>query len=207
MEPIVQGEEGELNDDGSVVSVEGFTSFFFESGGSVQWTFNLPGGRDLRAQHPDRPRTATTRAARNSSSTAPTSRTTRTLRRALFLHGELRRVPLPAGHGGRVHDVRTPRRSTPRQRRHTSDIDDSQALTLAAGAHTLRIEPVWGFQSFATIEIVDEDWERRGDADPAGGDRHRRQRAVRGRGRLLRAGLPVRGPRRRRQRDVDRRPS
>ena len=152
-EPTVQGEDGTLNDDGAVVSVEGFTSFFFESSGSVEWTFTVPedGTYGLNIS---------------------TNLTGNNARGARFLldGANLQNDPnigelffCTAAQDGCLYPLPTADEFTTLELRAdqlldnaaTSDIDDSQALTLAAGAHTLRIEPVWGFQSFATIEVVD----------------------------------------------------
>ena len=152
-QPTVQGEDGTFNDNGSVVSVEGFTSFFFESSGSVEWTFSVPEdgtyGLDIE-----------------------TNLETNNARGAKFLldGANLQNDPnigelffCTAAQDGCLYPLSTNSEFTTYELRAeqlldnaaTSDIDDSQALTLAAGAHTLRIEPVWGFQSFATVDVVD----------------------------------------------------
>lgn len=151
-EAIVQAESGSLNDEASVVSVEGFTSFFVESGGSIQWTFNLEEagtyGLDIQTDL-----------------NGETARGERFILDGVGLVNDPRYGELffcTTAHEECLYPLDNTQFTTYELRPDqlldngaTPDVDESQALALDAGAHTLRIEPVWGYQGFATVDVVD----------------------------------------------------
>ncbi|OZC01324.1 T9SS type A sorting domain-containing protein [Rubricoccus marinus] len=145
---IVQAEAGTIGDNAAVNSVEGFTSIFVTSGGFIEHTFTVPTdgtyglniNTDLRGSDP---------------------RGERFLLDGLNLENDDNAGELffctSAWTGGTCdHPIATADGFTVYELRNDHLINDAvDGLVLTAGTHTLRIEPVWGYQAFAEIEVVD----------------------------------------------------
>ena len=147
LEPVglTQAEEGALEGDATVESVEGFTHYFMQGGGFIEWTFEIEeaGTYGLNV---------------NTNMRAETQRGQRIILNGTNLRnnagfGEYYfctaaidgcAVPLP---NDEFVDVEV---------RAANLVEGADALTLDAGTHTVRIEPSWGWQGFSGVDIVDE---------------------------------------------------
>ena len=145
---IVQAESGTVGDNASVSSVEGFTSFFVTSGGFIDYTFTVPAdgtyglniNTDLRGSDPRGERFLVDGQNLQNDDNA----------------GELFFCTAAWTGGTCDHPIDTADGFTVYELRNDHLINDTaDRLVLTAGTHTLRIEPVWGYQAFADIEVVD----------------------------------------------------
>ena len=144
---VAQG-EGATITGGSVVAVEGFTSFFIESGGFIEWAFDVPADgtygldilTDLRGSDPRGENVLIDgEGLRNYDGGGEYFFCT-----AAWTGGTCPQ-PLDTADGWDTQEVRS-----------EYLIDDTVGrLDLTAGAHTLRITPSWGYQAFSTINVVD----------------------------------------------------
>jgi hypothetical protein len=149
--PVYQAEDGTLGEGATVASVEGFTSIEFEASGFAEWTFSVPSDGDYGLNV-------------NTSMFANGERGQRIILDGVGLrnstnYGEYffcletsTNADCPAG-----DDARIPVDDFGVVEIRPNDLipDVATGLTLSAGAHTLRIEPSWGYQAFAEIEVVD----------------------------------------------------
>ncbi len=144
---VVQAESAAEMDNATVKSVTGFTSFFVESGGSIKWTFEVPSegtyglnvmtnlrAENERGQHIRIDGTG----LRNSEG-----------------FGEFFFCSMASTNTGCVLKIENNSWQTVQIRQADLIAEQSSALMLAAGTHTLEIAPSWGYQAFAGIEVVD----------------------------------------------------
>jgi hypothetical protein len=144
--PVVQAETGTPAGGAAVASVEGETSLFLESSGSILWNFTLPAtgtyglniNTDLRGSDPRGQNFVLDGGAilRNQDGFGETFFCTSAWSGGTCAH------PVATATGPTVLEVR-------------QDHLLQGTLVLDAGAHTLRVTPSWGFQAFSTVDIVD----------------------------------------------------
>ncbi len=151
---VAQGEAATITD-GEVVSVDGFTSFFVESGGFIEWTFEVPADgtygldilTDLRGSDPRGEFTTIDgNNLRNYEGGGELFFCT-----AAWTGGTCP-YPLETADGWTTYQLRADHLLDDAG---TADVDESAFLDLTAGAHTLRIRPSWGYQAFSTVTVVD----------------------------------------------------
>lgn len=146
--PILQAEGQTINDGATVVEAGGFTSFFMESSGFIEWTFDLPADGEygyniltnLRGSDPRGQNFLLNGSSTNSAQTQEGFGEV-FFCTAAWSGGTCWR-PLPDATNWHTLEVRP------------ADII-SGSLAMNAGTNTLRIVPSWGFQAFSTVEIVD----------------------------------------------------
>lgn len=138
-----QAEAGTVNDNASVESVEGFTNFFVQGGGSITWSFTVPEtgvyGLNLQTnlgtetQRGQNIRVNGTGLQNDSGfgefyfCTAAIDGCANPLQPETWETIEIRQDGLVGG---------------------------AEALNLDAGVHTLEITPSWGYQRFSTVEVI-----------------------------------------------------
>lgn len=152
---LVEQGEGATIDGGDVVSVEGFTSFFMESGGFIEWTFDVPSDgtygldflTDLRNSDPRGEFvTIDGNNLRNYDGAGELFFCT-----AAWTGGTCP-YPIETADGWTTYELRADHLLDDGE---TADVDESAFLDLTAGTHTLRIRPSWGYQAFSTVTVVD----------------------------------------------------
>lgn len=152
-----EAEAGTINDAAEVVVVEGDAAIFFENAGSAEWTFSVPADgtyglnieTDLRGSDP--------RGERFLLDGVGLLNTTDAGELIFCTENQSGLAngcpyPLDTSNGFTVYELRADQLV---DADNTPDVDETQALALQPGEHTLRIEPVWGYQAFGTIEVVD----------------------------------------------------
>ncbi len=156
---IVEAENGTPNGSAEVVLVEGDASIYFEGAGFAQWTFEVPADgtyglnitTDLRGSDPRGERVLVDgNGLLNSTDLGELLFCTEA--GAGSLGSGVCPYPLDTNDGFTVYELRADQLIDDDG---TADVDESTFLDLTAGTHTLRIEPVWGYQAFGTIEVVD----------------------------------------------------
>ncbi|MEM9666191.1 MAG: CBM35 domain-containing protein [Bacteroidota bacterium] len=141
---ITEGEEGTLNDDASIYAPDGFSSFFMQGSGFIEWTFDLETAGTYGLNLQTNMRSETQRGQR------------------VFMNG----VNLRNNEGfGEYYFCTTAiegcANPLPNNEWTLVEIRDgglfegADALTLEAGTHIVRVEPSWGWQGFSGMEIVD----------------------------------------------------
>ena len=145
--PSAEGEVGSLSGDATAQSVEAFTSYTFESSGFIQWDFELSAETQVDLN-------VWTHMQGNG------IRGQRVIVNGVSLHDCF-------GYGEYIWDTAYDPASDPCENPHVGmpldewawtliiqdEIQEENALTLPAGANTIRIEPSWGFQAFAGIDV------------------------------------------------------
>lgn len=139
-----QAEAGTTNEDASVESVEGFTSFFMEGGGSITWSFTVPEDgtyglnvlTNLRAEN---------QRGQNIRVNGTGLRNNEGFGEYYFCNPTI---------DGCANPLQPDTWETV-EIRAGELFEGGGALTLAAGTHTLQITPSWGYQAFSTVEVVD----------------------------------------------------
>ncbi len=143
----LQGEAAVALDNATVQSVEGFTSFFIESGGSVKWTFEVPSegtyGLNVMTN------------LRNENERGQHIRLDGMGLRNAAGFGEFFFCSMESTNTGCVLKITKNSWQTVQIRQADLIAEQSTALTLAAGLHTLELAPSWGYQGFAGVEVVD----------------------------------------------------
>ena len=153
---VVQAESGTLGTNASLATVEGDLFLSFDASGFIEWTFSVPTegeyGLNVRSD------------MRGNGERGQRIYVDGVNLRNQANYGEYFFCNENSTNGDCVAtDERLPAEGPGVVQIRTEDLidvgdtanDDSQALMLGAGAHTLRIEPSWGYQMFGTIEVVD----------------------------------------------------
>lgn len=129
----IEAEDGELSGNATVESVEGETYFNMESGGFIEWTFDIATagtyGLDVYTRSNDAVRGQ--RIILNGTNLRNDEG-----------YGEYYFENLPS-EGWAVYEVRQ------------ADLfEGGEALDLEPGTHTVRLEPSWGWQAFRQVDVV-----------------------------------------------------
>lgn len=151
---IVEAEDGTPNENAEVALVEGDASIYFENAGSAEWTFEVPADGTYGLNISTDLRNNNARGERflldgnnlvNDPRYGELFFCTDTHDACLY--------PLDSPSGFVTYELRSDQLVDDDG---SADVDESAYLDLSAGQHTLRIEPVWGYQAFGTIEVVNE---------------------------------------------------
>ena len=133
-----ESDDGTLAGGATISEVEGFTYFEMDSGGFIEWEFDIATEATYDLNVETHLRGNGQRGQR------------------IFINGT--NIRNNSGFGEYYWDVAT---GVPSDDWFETRIDaaslieGAESLTLPAGANTLRIEPSWGFQRFATISVID----------------------------------------------------
>ena len=153
---VIQSETGTIGDNASIVSVEGATFLSFDASGFIEWTFSVPADGEYGLNVTSDIRANTERGQRiyvdgvnlrNQANYGEYFFCSDTSTNADCVASD-ERLPID---GPGVVQIRTEDLIDVGD----TDVDDTQALMLSAGTHTIRIEPSWGYQMFGQIEVVD----------------------------------------------------
>ncbi|MEX0721318.1 MAG: T9SS type A sorting domain-containing protein [Balneolaceae bacterium] len=144
----VEAESGTLSGDAEVETYDGFAHFFMEGGGYIEWTFDVPEAGLYGLDVETNMGTETRRGQR------------------IFVNGTNIR-----NHNGfgewlfctdatqegcdAVNVILPTEEWATVEIREDIVIEGAAALNLEAGENTIRIEPSWGYQSFAGVDVVD----------------------------------------------------
>ena len=147
--PILPAENGTINESASIAEATGMTSFFMESGGFIEWTFDVPSDGEYGLNVMTNLRGSDPRGQNFLINGASSSIQTQDGFGELFFctaawTGGTCWNPLPDATNWHTLQVRP------------GDLL-SGSLAMTAGANTLRIQPSWGYQAFSTVEVVDAD--------------------------------------------------
>lgn len=147
---IVEQAEGAITLEGAeVVAVDGFTSFFIEGGGSILWEFELPADGVYGLNVLTNMRGETTRGQH--------VRIDGTGLRNSGTYGEYFFCSVNATDAECDMALAQDTWETVEIRQENLIAEQSEALTLTAGMHTLELAPSWGYQGFSGVEVVDAD--------------------------------------------------
>jgi hypothetical protein len=143
---LVEGEDGVLSGDASVFVVPGFTHFFMQGNGYIEWEFELASDMTIGLDVHTDMRSETQRGQRIKIDGGNSLLNNTGFGEYYFCTLAIAgcAVPLPNNEWTTV-EIRA-----------TNLINGTDALlNLTAGTHTVRIEPSWGWQGFSGIDITD----------------------------------------------------
>ncbi len=141
---IVEGEHGVLSGDASVFVVPGFTHFFMQGNGFIEWDFDLASDGIIGLDVHTNMRSETQRGQRIKVD-GVNLRNNSGFGEYYFCTAAQSgcAVPLPNNEWTVV------------EIREAGLIEGAAGLNLTAGMHTVRIEPSWGWQGFSGVDITD----------------------------------------------------